>query len=297
MSSKLRKHLKFVPQFFTVLGALSMAFALLLSVVNVPVMANGQETCPDGGDWEKKDGLSGTSYNYDAPTGKLIVEWCYKSSTTVNYGSVNPPQASVSITSTVKNDNNKVQDISHASFRLIDKPADTPVPPTLTPSNTPTNTPVPPTITPSNTPTNTAVPDDPTQTPGGPTATNTEMPPTLTPTNTEVPPEATPTLTEEVKDPDPTATPVLDETPVPTGTPVNDETPDPTEPPVVEDEPEPTLAPPVTNDQPTVLIPVTGIELGGNSPLSDVQNMMFNLGLSFLGVGLVLQSLRKRLNF
>jgi hypothetical protein len=76
-----------------------------------------------------------------------------------------------------------------------------------------------------------------------------------------------------------------------------DETPDPTEPPDTEDPPEPTLAPPVSNDPPVVLIPVTGIELGGNSPHSDAQNFIFNMGLSFLGLGVVLQSVRKRFNF
>jgi hypothetical protein len=57
------------------------------------------------------------------------------------------------------------------------------------------------------------------------------------------------------------------------------------------------LPPPTNNDPPTVLIPVTGAEFGSNSPLEKVQSVMFNLGLGFLGIGLVLQSLRKRLNF
>jgi hypothetical protein len=90
---------------------------------------------------------------------------------------------------------------------------------------------------------------------------------------------------------------VPDETPDPTNTPVPDETPDPTEPPVTDETPEPTLAPPDPDEPPTVLIPVTGVELPGNSPLSDVQNFVFNMGLSFLGIGLVLQSIRKRFNF
>jgi hypothetical protein len=75
----------------------------------------------------------------------------------------------------------------------------------------------------------------------------------------------------------------------PTPTTVTDETPDPT--------PQPTLPPPTSNDPPTVLIPVTGAEMGSGNPLENVQSVMFNLGLSFLGLGLVLQSLRKRLNF
>ncbi len=70
---------------------------------------------------------------------------------------------------------------------------------------------------------------------------------------------------------------------------MTDETPDPTA--------QPTLPPPTSNDPPTVLIPVTGSELGSNSPLGKVQSVMFNFGLGFLGIGIVLQSLRKRLNF
>jgi hypothetical protein len=44
------------------------------------------------------------------------------------------------------------------------------------------------------------------------------------------------------------------------------------------------------------LIPVTGSVLNGSSPLDRVQSVLFNLGLSFLGLGLVLQSLRKKIN-
>ena len=270
MLSIVRKHLKFLPQFFTVLGAVSMAFAMLLSVVNVPVLGQA-ETCPDGGGWTKENVGDQQNFQYTAPDGKLVAEWCYKAgSNDLVFEVVNPPQKQVSLSS------NFQQGISHASFRLVNVPTNTPPPPTptftptntpvtptatFTATNTPTNTPVSPTatFTATNTPTNTPIPDDP-----NPTPTNTPIPddPQPTPTNTAVP-----------EDPDPTITPVPDETP------------------------EPTLAPPVSNDPPSVLIPVTGIELGGNSPLSDLQNFVFNMGLTFLGLGLILQSVRKRFNF
>lgn len=269
MLSKVRKHLKFLPQLFTVLGAVSMAFALMLSVVNMPVSGQGQEVCPSGNGWVKVEPLSGHSYEYTAPDGKLVAEFCYKAGADneqsgggVHYEDVDPPASQVTI-------NNKFKPaLSHASFRLVDVPVNTPPPPntpTFTATFTPTNTPVSPTatFTATNTPTNTPIPDD----------------PQPTPTNTAVPedPEPTPSNTVVPDDPQPTTTPVPDETPEP--------------------EADPTLPPPVSNDPPTVLIPVTGVELGGNSPLSDLQNFVFNMGLTFLGLGLILQSVRKRFNF
>ena len=311
MLSKFRKVLKFAPQLFTVFGALSIAFALLLSVVNLPVMANGGVV-----NWE------GNGSN-NLPCVNGVAQWNFSGGQNVtsavltvngqNYGMSQTggvwkaqvpglstvSEAYVTYTGDLGN-GNSVLTISHCTLDETPDPTNTSVPPTLTPSNTPTNTPVAPTFTPSNTPTNTAIPDDPdpTQTPGGPIATNTPTDiPTATPTNTIPPATPTETVTEEPKDPGPTGTPVTDETPNPTEPPVTDETPDPTQPPVTDETPEPTLAPPVSNDPPSVLIPVTGIELGGNSPLSDAQNFIFNMGLSFLGLGLVLQSLRKRFNF
>jgi hypothetical protein len=110
----------------------------------------------------------------------------------------------------------------------------------------------------------------------------------VTPTPEDpTPTPVTPTPDDPTPTPeDPTATPLPDD---PTPTPQTDETPDPTV--------APTLPPPVSNDPPTVLIPVTGAEFGGDSPLRNVQSVLFNLGLSFLGLGLVLQSMRKKLNF
>ncbi len=92
-------------------------------IFNMYVSADAQETCPHTGDWVKVDGISAQSYNYSAPEGKLVVEVCYKAGTTVNYYNVDPGQPSVTVTTSVPNPNdNAFQDISHASFRLADKP-------------------------------------------------------------------------------------------------------------------------------------------------------------------------------
>jgi len=95
---------------------------ILTAIFTVPSLAAssfGQETCQDGGDWVKVDGLSGTSYTYTAPAGYLITGWCYKAATTVIKGDVDPPAGSVTVTSTVQNQNGQVQDLSHASFQLV----------------------------------------------------------------------------------------------------------------------------------------------------------------------------------
>ena len=167
-----------------VLGILTftMMLAALLSLPNMfdgVVMAQA-ETCPDGGDWVKVDGLSGQSYNYTAPSGKLVAETCYKAGTTVEYSPINPPQKSVTITSGVQ------QALSHISVRLVEEPKQATPTPTNTPTMTPTSTPTSViTATPTNTPT---------------------MTPTSTPTNQFT---ATPTST-------PTNTPTFTPTPTPT---------------------------------------------------------------------------------
>ncbi len=120
-----------------------IAFILLCSAIMFFgisfASANGQETCPNSGGWEKVDGLSGLTYTFTAPDGKLISEWCYKASTTVIYGVVEPPQNSFTVESTVLNPNgNAYQELSHASFLLVDKVTETP---TETATETPTETP------------------------------------------------------------------------------------------------------------------------------------------------------------
>lgn len=106
---------------FKVLPVVLLIVVLIMPSATQTVNASPalQETCSHTGDWVKVDGLSGTSYTYTAPAGYLITEWCYKASTTVNSGVVNPPSASVTVTSTVTNTNGQTQDLSHASFKLI----------------------------------------------------------------------------------------------------------------------------------------------------------------------------------
>jgi len=120
------------------------------------VFAQGQETCPDGGDWIKVDGLTGKSYTYNAPAGKVIIETCYKAGTEVVYDTINPPQTSVTVTSEFQ------FDLSHASFRLANQ-TPTPTPTyTFTPTPTQTFTPTPTqTFTPTPTQTFTPTPTDP----------------------------------------------------------------------------------------------------------------------------------------
>jgi hypothetical protein len=91
------------------------------------ISANGQETCPDTGDWTKIEPLDGLSYTLNAPSGYMIAETCYKASTTVVYQDVLPPVSSVEIHSSVWNkpectevgEGCSLQDLSHASMRLV----------------------------------------------------------------------------------------------------------------------------------------------------------------------------------
>ena len=87
--------------------------------VNVAV---GQETCPSTGDWTKIE-TSGEplSYTVNAPAGKLIVETCYKASTSVVYdGPFSPGRESYTFNSEVKNSNDQTQALSHVSYRTVD---------------------------------------------------------------------------------------------------------------------------------------------------------------------------------
>jgi hypothetical protein len=94
-----------------------VAIALIGAVAGLDffqVFANGQEVCPHGGAWTKVDGLTGKSYTFNAPSGKVIVETCYKAGTEVVYDTINPGETSVTVTSAFQ------FDLSHASFRLDD---------------------------------------------------------------------------------------------------------------------------------------------------------------------------------
>jgi YqxM protein len=204
-------------------------------------------------------------------------------------------------------------------------PTNTPVPPTETPVP-PTNTPVPPTNTPvppTNTPVPPTEPPAPTNTPVTPTEVPptavpptevppTEVPPTAVPPTevpptavppTEVPPTQPPAPTEIVvtEPPQDTTTPE----PVDTTTPVP---PEETQPPVVPTEMgtavtaaptdtnnegvsnPPTAAPPSQSySNTTVLIPVTGAD-----QLATLRTILFNLGLTLLGLGFILKGLSRR---
>jgi len=85
--------------------------------------AQGQETCPQTGDWVKVDDINAQSFFYTAPDGYVIVETCYKAGTSVKYQTIDPPQSSVTVETTVPNPNdNAFLDISHASFRIAEEP-------------------------------------------------------------------------------------------------------------------------------------------------------------------------------
>ncbi|RJR24374.1 DUF4215 domain-containing protein [Candidatus Microgenomates bacterium] len=90
-----------------------------------------QEVCPEGeGGWVKVDGLSSLYYFYTAPTGKLVSNTCYKAGNTVVYGEITPPASPVTVSSTVFNQDGcteigsgcNYQNLSHASFKLVDEP-------------------------------------------------------------------------------------------------------------------------------------------------------------------------------
>jgi len=190
-------------------------------------------------------------------------------------------------------------------------PTDTPTP---TPTFTPTNTSVPTsTFTPTFTATNTNVPTS-TFTPTF-TATNTNVPtstftPTFTATNTNVPTStftptftatptntgevtstftATPTNTLPVPPPDdPTITPTST-TVIVTNTPGASPTPTVTGTVPVPPPDNPTLTP-TTDPGGGVLIPVTGADLGGGA----AAGLLINIGLLFLGLGLILSGFSRR---
>ena len=163
-----------------IVTAILLMVATALILMN-PVFAQGQETCPAGGDWVKVEGLSGDEFTYTAPEGKLIAETCYKAGTELEFNTISPPRKTVTVISTVG------FDLSHASFKLVNAPDPSPTPtetftPTPTFTQTPTDEP-----TPSPTPTETLTP----------TPTETFTP---TPTDEFTPtPSFTPTPTEELE--------------------------------------------------------------------------------------------------
>lgn len=149
-----------------IIGAVVLILMMTALVATVVVQAQGQETCPDGGEWTKDESVSGHTYTITVPEGKTLVQICYKAGTGVSYigplNEVGPTTYTFTISSQ--------QELSHVSYRLVDTP-------TATPTLTPTNTRVPPTDTPTDVP--------PTEVPP------TDVPPTDVPP-TNVPPTEAP---------------------------------------------------------------------------------------------------------
>jgi hypothetical protein len=332
MSSKFRKILKFLPQFFTILGAVSVAFTMLLSMVNIPAQAEANpQKCPETGlnvKVEAKENQETYNFNtygwvritadndqafWGAYTPYKVINACIKAGAGGIYY-VDDPNGT---------DKLSKYDISHVVvyFELAGDPTEEPtvepteeptVEPTVEPTEEPTIEPTEePTVEPTVEPT-----EEPTVEPTEePTVEPTEEPtvePTVEPTETitPVPGDPTPDPSETVT-PDPSVTVTPDPgspTPDPSETvtpdPSETVTPDPGNPTPTEDPDQttnptsvPTMSQPVPSNDPTILIPVTGMEIGNHSPIDKVQSVMFNMGLGFLGLGLVLQSLRKKLNF
>ena len=128
---------------WTLIIAAILMSALAFSVLYGNVTAQGQDTCPDGGEWVKVDGINQQNYEYTAPEGYVIIETCYKAGTELVTETIDPPQTTITLTSEVENpEGNAFQDISHASFRLQAIATSTPTM-TPTPTQTPTVTPTP----------------------------------------------------------------------------------------------------------------------------------------------------------
>lgn len=294
-----RKSLKYYPQFFMILGALSVALAMVLSLVNIPVQANQVRNSINESTGGELDTMSqksesddlfsvGPSPTVDAPTPTLKIITETPTSTFTNTPTSTPTDMLTETPTFTPTNTFTNTPTSTPTSTFTNTPTSTP---TSTFTNTATATP---TSTFTNTPTFTPTKQVPNETPMStptftPTSTPTETP-TSTPTKTEV--AATPSVDA------PTPTPGTDLTPfqtpddpgttpdAPTSTPGVDETPNTNV--------QPTLPPPVSIGTPSVLIPVTGAELANSHPLDKLQTILFNLGLSLFGIGLVLQSLRKR---
>lgn len=96
--------------------ALLGAFIMLVAV---PASANGngQDTCPEGDGWVKYDDLDGLTFTIpeeDIPEGYVVTENCFKAANTLVFGT-----GPTVTNETVVNQNGKLQDISHASFLLV----------------------------------------------------------------------------------------------------------------------------------------------------------------------------------
>jgi hypothetical protein len=112
---------------FAALGMLVLSSGVALIATAAP--ANAADTCPDGGEWSKVDGLNSLTYTIDAPADMLIAEVCAKSSTNLVQFPLNPPQASYEFDSEalgLLGPQGQPQDLSHISYRLVDVPEEEP---------------------------------------------------------------------------------------------------------------------------------------------------------------------------
>jgi hypothetical protein len=103
-------------------AALMLAFGGV-ALTAIPAGATGQDTCPDGGGWTKIEPIDALTYTYNAPSGQLITEVCYKAANDVIITDI-ADAASYEFVSTVENDNEELQEISHVSVKLTDPPDD-----------------------------------------------------------------------------------------------------------------------------------------------------------------------------
>jgi len=111
------------------------------------VFSQGQEVCPQTSPWTSHFNVNALTYTYNAPSGFLVSESCYKAGTTLVFQTYNPSIASITLNSNVWNKDNcpedkgcNYQDISHASFKLIVDSRPTPTA-TATATATATSTP------------------------------------------------------------------------------------------------------------------------------------------------------------
>ena len=103
---------------------------LAIFVWRVAIVDAKQETCPKDNGWTKVDDLSGFTYTFTVPEGYEVTDNCYKAATDVVYGSGD------TVTAEDK------YELSHASFKLVEKeepepPVEPPVEPEIPPVDEP----------------------------------------------------------------------------------------------------------------------------------------------------------------
>lgn len=166
-------------------GALIAVLTILVIAALFAVMqtawGTGQDTCPEGGGWVKVDDLDGLTYTFDVPDGFTVTDNCFKAATTLVFGT-----GPTVTNTTVVNKNGQLQDISHASFLLVEDTSSTTT--TTTPETTTTGE-----------PTTTTTESETTTTSGDTTTTSSAgsstVPPESTTTTSSTPPTSAPPAT------------------------------------------------------------------------------------------------------